>query len=200
MSWNGFYPEHPCKKCGQMLKGQDSGYPAETYAGTYNGLCYKCTGSMPYLQKKWADGCQLWNFPPHLSSWRRDRETYFYHPLCTNEECEHGRVYVSRCFSFGGSYYINCDYCVAKYFKNKYRQYTYDHGVAVYKIAQKVFDRLVKKIEKSKKYDETTKEQMIAEIKETLQNRVKKLMIWAKIQEENLRPKLLFDTGNDILC
>ena len=42
MSWNGFYPPHNCRNCGLPLSGENGPRPAELYAGTYTGLCYKC--------------------------------------------------------------------------------------------------------------------------------------------------------------
>ena len=186
MTWDGFLPEHCCKWCGSKLRGHDSGYPAELYAGTYTGLCYSCTSSKPFMEKEWADGCQLWNFPPHQPSWRRDRETYFYHASC-KQGCDHGRVYASR--GQGGFYYRYCEYCLDKYCSNKFRIAAAQATLNVYEIGNKVYDRLCRKIEKNPLLTDEEKVLQITATRDILSDRGRKLLVFAKAQAENLTLK-----------
>lgn len=76
--WDGFIPGPVhCRRCRALLHGQGSGYPAETYLGTYNGLCYPCTGRPPEVVGHYSDGAVLVDHPPHCPSWRRSRERFF---------------------------------------------------------------------------------------------------------------------------
>lgn len=79
MDRDGFYHGASCANCGRELRGQGSGYPAESYAGTFNGLCYPCTNRPPFelTEKTFLSGARLWNHPPPLPSHRRDRVTYY---------------------------------------------------------------------------------------------------------------------------
>lgn len=119
MSWDGFIPDDviiPCKFCGNNLESKDSGYPASRYFGTLNGLCNKCTYSCPFLKKRYSDEAEIWSFPPHCPSWRRNRETYIKYNSCKNKLCNHGSVYISRPDAYGGSYLIQCSTCSQKYY------------------------------------------------------------------------------------
>lgn len=122
MTWNGFLPEHNCKRCGKPLHGQGTGYPAELYAGTYTGLCYPCTNSGAYVEKTYPlDGAILLNYPPHCPSWRRDRETYIaYHdcPDCKGK----GMWIVSRHPGQGGSYPRYCLKCHNRFYSHPVRK------------------------------------------------------------------------------
>jgi hypothetical protein len=76
-----------CQRCGKQLNA-DGNHPAELYAGTFNGLCYPCTNGSKYVEgTRLVDGGTVWNYPPHLPSWRRSRETYVFFWDC--EQC-HG--------------------------------------------------------------------------------------------------------------
>lgn len=115
MSWSGFYPEHPCKSCGKILQGQDSGYPAELYAG----ICYSCTNAADTLKsKQMVDGAEWWDTAPTYSN-RRERERYVFYHDCT--KCNKGKEYVSRDFGSGGPYYRNCYDCLNRYFNHPVR-------------------------------------------------------------------------------
>jgi len=108
-NWDGFYPEHGCKRCGKPLQGQDTGYPAELYAGTYTGLCYACTSEPPYEDNRcMASGARVWSHPPSCPSHRRDREIFFGFDDCS---CNHGRRTVVRSDGMGGSYGKQCPDC-----------------------------------------------------------------------------------------
>lgn len=116
---NGNPPK--CKSCGQVLGGQGSGYPAESYAGNYTGLCYPCTNKGPFVLKDLGYGLKLWSFPPHRHSWRRSREEY-----CGVEGCPNcggqGRIMVHRDFSKGGSYPKYCSDCMDVYINRQYHK------------------------------------------------------------------------------
>lgn len=79
----GMFPEEwTCQRCGKKLDA-DGGHPAERYAGTYNGLCYACTGAGPFVVSvATIDGAQEVSWPPHCPSWRRNRETFFGYTDC----------------------------------------------------------------------------------------------------------------------
>jgi hypothetical protein len=111
MTWNGFLPEGiTCKKCGKELSGENGPRPAESYLGTYTGLCYKCSFEAPYIVEVHSDGAITWSYPPHCPNWRRDREEATGYPNCPT--CEgSGRIYVPRDFKRGGPYYKYCEEC-----------------------------------------------------------------------------------------
>ncbi|MDE1821165.1 MAG: hypothetical protein KGJ23_07980 [Euryarchaeota archaeon] len=110
MDRDGFLPPMSCRNCGKPLEGDGSGHPAELYAGTWNGLCYPCTGA-PAFKSTVEDlsGVEVWSHPPHCPAWRRDRETFLYVPGCG--KCDHGRIMVSRSMMLGGSYPVQCGDC-----------------------------------------------------------------------------------------
>lgn len=113
-AWDGFPPEGlvlTCSRCGEELSGRGGDRPAETYAGTYTGLCYGCQRTRAFpRQVDELDGAVWWEWPPHSPSWRRDRETYVAYDGC--EDCGgRGRRMVSRPDARGGSYPRNCPAC-----------------------------------------------------------------------------------------
>jgi hypothetical protein len=112
MSWDGFLPPSPCRKCGKMLQGKGSGYPAETYAGCATGLCYTCTGAGAYEENySLVSGAIVWNFPPSCPSHRRSRETYFSFGDC--KKCFKGTVNKSN--GIWGSYPAQCPTCSGRH-------------------------------------------------------------------------------------
>lgn len=118
MAWDGFYPECNCTHCGAPLHGQGSGYPAERYAGTYNGLCYPCTSRAAEVVETWSDGSVTVEHPPHCPSWRRDRERFTAYPGCV--VCNgSGRIRVSRRDSMGGDYTVQCEACWERRYPHK---------------------------------------------------------------------------------
>jgi len=79
MEWDGFPPEGvklKCDRCGVELSGRDGDRPAESYLGTYTGLCYTCQNAGPYVVETFFDGAKRLSYPPSCPSWRRDRELY----------------------------------------------------------------------------------------------------------------------------
>lgn len=87
MDERGFLPPHPCRACNEPLSGHMGDRPAETYAGTATGLCYSCERAPAVLLRTEADGAEVWEWPPHCPSWRRDRETSYYYADC---DCRRG--------------------------------------------------------------------------------------------------------------
>ena len=106
--WDGFLPGLHCERCQKPLQGLGSGRPAESYAGTFNGLCYDCTGAAPFIAREFEDGSVMWSHPPHCPSWRRDRELFLQFPGC---RCNKGIA--KRGYSYGASYPISCERCWA---------------------------------------------------------------------------------------
>lgn len=91
-----------------MLRGKDSGYPAETYAGTATGLCYDCTGAAPYEENyQLVSGARVWNHPPSCPSHRRDRETHYSFDDC--KVCNKGAT--SQSNGIWGSSVVQCKAC-----------------------------------------------------------------------------------------
>lgn len=128
-SWDGRIAdpgEIPCKACGKPLNAAGM-YPAETYMGTFNGLCYPCTGAGPFLLETEHDGAEWWSHPPHCPSWRRDRERFLTYADCdavrpvgrevVPASCYRtkGAVHVSRSDAHGGSYNESCGACWARW-------------------------------------------------------------------------------------
>jgi hypothetical protein len=126
---DGMYPDHNCKSCGKLLNA-DGGHPAELYAGTYTGLCYKCEKSSAYPVYIHFDGAVTYSHPPHCPSWRRSRENFIGFPDCP--ECggedkkiatrgwrySKGRHLIARADSGGGDYPENCKLCSDRHWKN----------------------------------------------------------------------------------
>jgi len=143
MSWDGMYPKGlKCEKCGKTLN-EDGGHPAELYAGTFTGLCYGCERQGPYLVATFKiDGCQVISYPPDCPSHRRDRTEKYAYPDC--EECQGaGRLYVSRSFAQGGSYYRYCRACLDRFCKQPLRAaYEKEWDVACKNIVYPEQDRL----------------------------------------------------------
>ena len=108
MTWDGMLPQQDCQRCGKPLN-TDGGHPAELYAGTFTGLCYKCEREGPYVVKTYsADGAQRISYPPSCPSWRRDRVEHIAYPDCP--QCKGtGRIYVDRPWRTGGGYHKSCD-------------------------------------------------------------------------------------------
>lgn len=110
-----------CVNCGKELNS-DGMHPAETYAGTYTGLCYSCQNSESYIIEKFSDGAMIISYPPHCPSFRRDREHYTAYSDCP--KCKGtGRYYISRCMSQGGPYYGYCTECSKRFGEHNEESY-----------------------------------------------------------------------------
>ena len=121
MSWNGFLLEgSKCRSCGKALDGENGDRPAESYMGTYTGLCSSCCMAPAYVMRTDFDGAQHWSYPPHCPSWRRDREDYRAYPDCP--DCKGaGCQWVSRSLRVGGSYRSHCERCSRQYWEHPIR-------------------------------------------------------------------------------
>lgn len=117
MSWNGFLPKGvKCKKCGAVLEGEGEGRPAESYLGTYTGLCYPCTDQPAYATGEvYKSGAVEYSHRPSCPSHRRDRETYFQFEGC---DCDHGSVWKHSAGPFGGSYRSECEKCSKRHYEH----------------------------------------------------------------------------------
>lgn len=124
MGWDGMLGSEgsiPCNRCGEPLNPHGH-RPAELYAGTYTGLCYRCQNSSAFCTHvELLDMAEHWEFPPHCPSWRRDRESYVGYSDCN--DCDgRGSKWVSRSDPQGGSYRTYCDACFSRYYNHPVRK------------------------------------------------------------------------------
>ena len=143
MDDRGFLPPHNCKICGEPLDTSGD-RPAELYLGTYTGLCNKCTMSGPFVVKEYRDGARQISYAPHCPSHRRDREKYISYADC--EVCKGtGRLYVSRGFASGGSYYRYCKECLDRYCNDPLRIWADRRRKLINLAAQAVWEKVLRK-------------------------------------------------------
>lgn len=120
MDQRGFYPKHPCKNCGTLLQGFGDGTPAETYAGTYTGLCYRCSNIEKVVMKVSAlDNAYHISYAPLNPSWRRDRTNeigYLDCDLCKGE----GRIYQG--YHNWSRQFHSCIKCKGRYYGHPLRK------------------------------------------------------------------------------
>jgi hypothetical protein len=123
-----------CQNCGCRLGERN---PAEVHAGCYNGLCYRCTSSGPYIEAiAVLDGARRVSWPPHCPSWRRDRETHIAYADCTN------------CGGWGATGYHSmdhaaryCEPCLDRYSNHPLRVMNDSYRRRLREVGQEVFDR-----------------------------------------------------------
>lgn len=133
---DGFMPPSECYRCTTPLQGQYSGHPAESYAGTFTGLCGKCTHAEPIKIGEYDNGAELWEYAPHCPSWRRDRETYIAFSDCLR--CiGRGFSWIGRSDASGGSYRAYCRECNGRFHKSE----------ALYSIEVGKYETLKKELE-----------------------------------------------------
>lgn len=127
----GYYPPHNCQSCNTPLMGENSGRPAELYAGTYTGLCYKCQSkpsAVIYVHP--LDECQKISYPPHNPAWRRDRETFLAYADCS--ECKGaGMILQPYNPDTWSCSYEQCDSCLERYYANPIRKAYHDELASV---------------------------------------------------------------------
>lgn len=140
MDDQGFLPQQNCQGCGKPLNRDKN--PAELYAGTFTGLCYECERKAAYVTYEFSDGAKYWSHAPHCPSWRRDRETFIAYDDCPECKEKHGRIMVSRNFSQGGPYPIQCQTCLSRYTSHPERQ----ASTAAIDKARQVLDSSLKRI------------------------------------------------------
>jgi hypothetical protein len=132
-----YYTGANCLKCGKLLNA-DGGHPAEIYAGTFNGLCYGCTGAGPYIATvSLLDGARVLSYPPHCPSWRRDRETYTAYPGCAT--CN-GTGVQRRCVGQSG-YREYCKPCIQRYSNHPVRLLNFGYREKLQASANRVYQR-----------------------------------------------------------
>jgi hypothetical protein len=129
----------PCLACGKPLNA-DGNHPAETYAGTWTGLCYGCTKAPAVIVAVAVlDGLQKVSYPPHCPSWRRDRETFHGYPGCGT--CQ-GMGVGSHGTSVGGSTYrIQCKACADRRDAHPLRALHWRYTELLMRRAQDVYTR-----------------------------------------------------------
>lgn len=136
MDRHGMLPDDIfCIRCAKPLN-MDGGHPAELYAGTYNGLCYGCTGTGPYVAAvAQLDGCQRVSWPPPCPSHRRDRVNYYGYPDCAN------------CKGLGATGYVSsaksCDACLARWASHPVTVAESRWSELMYRSLQATFDRAI---------------------------------------------------------
>lgn len=125
-----------CTGCGNQLNA-DGHHPAETYLGTYNGLCYPCTAHGPYVARLAVlDGCREVSWPPHSPSWRRHRERHLAYADC--EACGGLGLEMPVHRSGGGK---PCPACSGRYESHPLRAWHQDRRRRIMEAAQEAFSR-----------------------------------------------------------
>ena len=114
MNDRGFFPKWPCRRCGAMLQGEGDGCPAESYAGTFTGHCYSCSGAPPFPLQRFVDGAVEWSHPSCCFSYTRRRSTFTGYEGCAICKGQ-GRISVYQSNAMGGSYSKNCEPCHTRY-------------------------------------------------------------------------------------
>lgn len=161
-SWDGFIRIPgglDCAICGKTLGSIDDprSNPAESYAGTYTGLCYGCERSAVWGCYRCEDGLVYYSHPPSSPSWRRDRQFFFAYDDCP--DCRKGAVRVSRSDAMGGSYNIQCVKCRDRSYAHPVRARHHAEYEAFQEQHREVMTRLEKEwAKKIKKLDDADRE------------------------------------------
>lgn len=142
----GHFPSWPCQGCGKELDGENGRNPAETYAGTFNGLCYACTAAAPFVVSiAELDGARDVSWPPHCPAWRRDREDFYAYEDC--EICDGmgaTRAYRTRSIvSGGGPFWERCPSCGPRYWNHPRRRWLQAREDLLARAAQARFTHLL---------------------------------------------------------
>lgn len=139
INWaNGHYESGlTCRQCGKALDGPNGNNPAETYAGTYNGLCYPCTSAQGYITHvDVLDDALHWSYPPHLPSWRRDREHQIGYADC--------RMCGGGGFSWAHGQHVRhrvaCRPCMVRHSQHPGRQHRYELQRMLAEAAQRSYE------------------------------------------------------------
>lgn len=103
-----------------MLQGEGDGTPAELYAGTYTGLCYRCSFLDKIIMKvSDLDGAMHISHAPTQPSYRRDRTHEIGYIDCSDCKGE-GRVYTG--YHNWSRHYTYCKACHDRYFNHPLRK------------------------------------------------------------------------------
>ena len=139
MSWDGMLPRQNCWRCNEVLNA-DGNHPAELYAGTFTGLCYRCEREAPRVVKTYHDGAVRISYLPHCPAWRRDREEFIAYPDCP--ECGgKGRHWVRRPSNKGGSYPVQCHVCLTRFHDDPHRRWATGRDLTIRCCAQRVYEQ-----------------------------------------------------------
>lgn len=135
-----YYTGARCARCRKLLNA-DGDHPAEIYAGTFNGLCYGCTSSGPYIVRvSLLDGARVLSYPPHCPSWRRDREEYTGYADC--ETCQGSGVQGWAPAAGGMDRYRHyCKPCIQRYSSHPVRVLAYGYSETLMRVAETAFQR-----------------------------------------------------------
>lgn len=120
--WDGFLKgDLECEKCGKELSGKNGSYPAETYAGSYTGLCKDCQNEGAYVVKEYFDGAKKISHPPLWTSTGRCRDTFKAYDDC--DECDgDGMNIIHKSFRDGGKYRAYCEECAERFREHPLRK------------------------------------------------------------------------------
>ena len=166
MDERGFFPAHGCRGCGTALQGLGEGRPAELYAGTYTGYCYKCRDREGYQERcERMDGAVWWNYPPSNPSYRNDREHNLAYLDCV--ECNGTGFHWKRDASGFSRYRASCDTCWARWRSHPVRMWHSENHRGPYERAEAKFQARLKQMKlytKNKKHQ--LSEEEIASVKE----------------------------------
>ena len=182
---DGFLPPTECYRCATPLQGQYSGHPAERYAGTFNGLCDRCTHAEPIKIGEYDNGAELWEYAPHCPSWRRDRESFIAFSDCL--VCEgRGFTRVSRSDSQGGSYREHCRECSKRL---RHAEVLYRIGLSKYDDLKKELEDMLRVRQRGLKTDEQWADFIASPL--AVQFRLKLKQLWAMPTPKYFKPPKL---------
>ncbi len=120
MSWDGFLPEGvTCKRCGKELSDKNGRNPAESYLGSYTGLCKECTYEDPYVVKEYFDGAKKISHPPIKISGHNPRREFVAYDDC--DECD-GKGCEENHRVHRTNYYSYCEKCNEKFHSHPLRE------------------------------------------------------------------------------
>jgi hypothetical protein len=170
-----YYTGARCLRCSKLLNA-DGGHPAEIYAGTYNGLCYGCTGSARYIVRvSLLDGARQVSWPPHCPSWRRDRESHTAYEGC--ETCGGLGIELPayRGWENAGQY---CRPCLERFSSHPVRVIAYGWRTKVMQSADRAFQRRMTlaaglKLTASRRKQEAAWDALDDEVRTALRDEVK---------------------------
>lgn len=122
MAWNGFLPPHNCRNCNQPLSGENGPRPAELYAGSYTGLCYKCQQlDKAIVHTSTLDGALRVTYRAENYSGLGSRVSYVAYPDCPVCNGD-GRIKGAYSSSACCYRYSRCQECWARFSAEPHRR------------------------------------------------------------------------------